>query len=227
MPVLLSTDKIAPKSILRHRPIGENVTPTGKITSPPLASPVVPRASRTTSLSNPRPAETEEATKKTLPPGLRPKTRLLKQQDLRRAHPLFYLGAGMLGMLLLWMVLSVVIGWCTTAFDDLRYGRPRTFQIDARVGHNEQTGLPSHFIALNLRGRVEVIEIPGGDASHMRVYIGPQLYGPGADLVPVTLSFSDVNGDHKLDMIVNFQGTHIVYLNDQGSFRLMQQAPSS
>ena len=32
----------------------------------------------------------------------------------------------------------------------------------------------------------------------------PQLYGTGADLVPVTLKFEDVNGDHLPDMIVMF-----------------------
>jgi len=74
-------------------------------------------------------------------------------------------------------------------------------------------------LAVNLHGRIEVIELPGGDASHARIYIGPQLYGSDADLIPVTLSFIDVNGDHKPDMIINFQGTRVVFINDQGGFR--------
>jgi hypothetical protein len=100
-----------------------------------------------------------------------------------------------------------------------RYGRPRTFQTDAYVGHNESPGMPSHFLAVNLQGRIEIIELPGGDASHACIYIGPQLYGSDADLIPVTLSFIDVNGDKKPDMIMNFQGTHVVFINDQGGFR--------
>ncbi len=60
-------------------------------------------------------------------------------------HPLLYLGVGMLGMLVLWMLLSAALGWFNTTLDDFRYGRPRTFQTDAWVGHNEQNGVKSHF----------------------------------------------------------------------------------
>ncbi len=128
----------------------------------------------------------------------------------------------MLATLALIAVLIIVTTWFATTLDDLRYGRPRTFQIDAYVGHNEAAGMPSHFLAVNLHGRIEIIELPGGDASHARIYIGPQLYGSDADLIPVTLSFIDVNGDHKPDMIINFQGTRVVFINDQGGFRPLQ-----
>jgi hypothetical protein len=125
----------------------------------------------------------------------------------------------MLAALALWTVSSAVLGWFTTVLDDLHYGRPRTFQTDAWVGHNEQTGTPSHFIALNLHGQIEIIELPGGDATHAHVYIGPQLSGPTSELLPVRLRFVDVNGDRKPDMVVMFQGTHVVFINDQGQFR--------
>ena len=107
----------------------------------------------------------------------------------------------------------------TNMWDDLHYGRPRTFQTDYVVGHNDSQANPSHFIALNLSGRIELIEFPGGDGAHARIYLGPQLYGTGSDLVPVTLSFVDVNGNHLPDMIVHFQNTQIVFINDQGGFR--------
>ncbi len=138
---------------------------------------------------------------------------------LRQGHPLLYLGIGMLGMLALWTVLAFLVGWVGTTLDDIHYGRPRTFQIDAVVGHNDSATSPSHFIAINLNGHIEVIEMPGGDASHARIYIGPQLYGTGDELVPVTLSFVDVNGDKKPDMIIRFQGTEVVFINDAGGFR--------
>ncbi|WP_161977207.1 hypothetical protein [Dictyobacter kobayashii] len=35
----------------------------------------------------------------------------------------------------------------------------------------------------------------------------------------MTLTFKDVNGDGKLDMIVNVQDSHFVFLNDAGQFR--------
>ena len=122
-------------------------------------------------------------------------------------------------MLALWTLLINAITWYNTTMDDLHYGRPRTFQMDAFVGHNESAGTPSHFIAINLHGHIEVIEFPGGDAAHARVFIGPELYTPGNDLVVVTLKLIDVNGDHKPDMIISFQGSQIVFINDQGTFR--------
>jgi hypothetical protein len=125
----------------------------------------------------------------------------------------------MIVMLVLWTGLSLVIGWWNTTWDDLRYGRPRTFQIDAVVGQNDSPGNPSHFIALNLNGRIEVIEFPGGDASKARIYIGPQLYDPGANLIPVTLSFVDVDGTHHPDMILHLQVTLLIYVNENGGFR--------
>lgn len=122
-------------------------------------------------------------------------------------------------MLALWTMLSVAVSWGQTTLNDLRYGRPRTYQVDRFVGHNEAAGIPSHFMAINLNRRIEIIEFPGGDATKARVYLGPQLFGPGDELAPVTLSFADVNGDRKPDMIIRFQDSEIVFLNDQGSFR--------
>lgn len=136
-----------------------------------------------------------------------------------RAHPLLLLGIGMIVMLVLWTLLTLAASWWNTTWNDIHYGRPRTYQVNAVVGHNDSTSTPSHFIALNLNGRIEVIEFPGGDASKARIYIGPQLYGNGQELIPVTLSFVDINGNHHPDMIIHFQDTNIVYINDQGSFR--------
>ncbi|BCL79381.1 hypothetical protein ccbrp13_18460 [Ktedonobacteria bacterium brp13] len=96
---------------------------------------------------------------------------------------------------------------------------PRTFQIDARVGHNEQGSTASHFIAQNLHGRILVIEMPGGDVTKARVYTGPQLYGKDDDLIPVTLQFQDVNHDGRPDMIVEFKDTRLIYANDGTGFR--------
>ena len=74
-------------------------------------------------------------------------------------------------------------------------------------------------MALNLNRHVEVIEFPGGDATNAKVYIGPVLVGPDQDLAPVTLTFKDVNHDGKLDMIVNIQDSHFIFLNAAGQFR--------
>jgi hypothetical protein len=154
-----------------------------------------------------------------LPTSLGNKTGSLHKRLALRAHPLLLLGLGMIAMLILWTLLTLAVSWWNTTWDDIHYGRPRTYQTDMVVGHNDSAGNPSHFIALNLNGRIEVIEFPGGDASKARIYIGPQLYGVGQELIPVTLSFADVNGNHHPDMIIRFQDTRIVYINDSGGFR--------
>lgn len=260
MPVLALEEKIVPKSIIRHRPIGDGmrtsnkrpaaqasdmITPVKKRASrPPKAEaeqtgPVGPSEPLVTEwhyadiLTQQTTGETSTRTRQRVPyakPVSKPEEPSqhqpsAKQQwpwgrlHIQKVHPLLYLGAGMMMMIIGWMLFSSLSNWFSLEMDQLRYGYPRTYQVDAWVGHNEQGGTPSHFIALNLRGRIEIIEFPGGDASHARVFMGPQLYGPDAALAPVTLSFVDINGDHKPDMIVTFQNTHIVFVNDQGTFR--------
>jgi hypothetical protein len=113
---------------------------------------------------------------------------------------------------------QVVITWASITWDDLHYGRPRTFQVDAFVGHETTGQGPSHFIALNLHGRIEVIEFPGGDGTHARIFLGPQLYGEHADLVPVTLHFADTRHDRHPDMVVVFGQGQLVFRNEQGTF---------
>lgn len=110
----------------------------------------------------------------------------------------------------------MAVSWWNTTWDDIPFERPRTFQTDAVVGHNDSSSNPSHFIVFNLYGRIEMIEVPGGDASKARIYIGPQLYGNNNDLIPVTLSFVDMSVKPLPDMIVHFQETRLVYSNQKG-----------
>jgi len=98
------------------------------------------------------------------------------------------------------------------------YGRPRTAQYDVVVGQSDSARNPTHFIALNLNATIVVIELPGGDTSKAKIYRGPQLFGPGADLYPVTLSFPDPNGDGKPNMDIHVQGETFAYLNQNGTF---------
>lgn len=132
-----------------------------------------------------------------------------------RAHPLLYLGIGMLAMLLLWQGGTALGTWWQLHNDDSTYGRPRTAQYDVVVGHNDDEAHKTHIIVVNLNAHIVIIEIPGGDTSKSRVYSGPHLYGNDADLAPITLTFKDVNGDGHLDMLVNVQGGHLTYLNQR------------
>ncbi|GAC1397627.1 MAG: hypothetical protein NVS4B12_16810 [Ktedonobacteraceae bacterium] len=152
---------------------------------------------------------------------------LLREPQVRRGrrfHWLVYVGLAMIGMLVCWIVLTTFLGWWQVTKDDLQYGRPRTSQYDYVVGHGDSNANKSHFIALNLRRHVEVIECPAGDCTKAKVLIGPMLIGPNQDLAPVTLTFKDVNGDGKPDIIVNVQDSHYVFINDNGTFRPTRQS---
>jgi hypothetical protein len=121
--------------------------------------------------------------------------------------------------LLLYLGITGLIGWLRLKLDDMHYGRPRTFQTSAYVGHGESPGNPSHFVALNLNRRVTVIEFPGGDVSKPQVVVGPYLFGRAEDLTVVRLRLEDVNGDDKPDLTVRVKDERLVYMNENGGFR--------
>ncbi len=189
-----ATSPIAPKSVLRHRPIHADV-----VTEEP---PRTRRASRT-----------QDA----IPPLTRVAPTPARSTSQPRVGPVS-LGMGMLIAVAAVAVGQFMLNWVSVTWDDLHYGRPRTFQTDAFVGH-ETGNTPSHFIALNLHGRIEIIELPGGDPTHAKIYLGPQTYGPGAELVPVTLQFIDPLHNHHPEMLILFQGTKVVFHNVQGGFQ--------
>jgi hypothetical protein len=124
-------------------------------------------------------------------------------------------------ILLGFLVLHLLIGRSQTWIDDLRYGRPRTMQLSAYVGHNEQAGQPTHFVAMNLNRRVIVVELPGGDSAKARTLQGPYLFGANEDLTPVTLRVNDLNGDQKGDLVIAVKNEEIVYINTGDTFRLI------
>jgi hypothetical protein len=201
MPTLTSEDQLIPHSTLRHRPIESDV----KLTE----SPRIPRASRT---------QTQLPKANTTTPVLVGKSAKAQSFSWRQRLLLVGVGIGMIFAVLLVLVGQLLVGWIGISLDDLHYGRPRTYQVDAVVGQNDSLAHPSHFIALNLNGQIEVVEFPGGDATHARIYLGPHLYGAHASLVPVTLQFVDRRHDHHPDMVVAFQGEQITFRNAGGSF---------
>lgn len=132
------------------------------------------------------------------------------------------LGVGMLLMLSLVAGLSVFGSWWQVHQNDATYGRPRTYQMDAVVGHQDSASRPSHFIFMNLNRHVIVVEFPGADPAHTLIYTGPALLGDGGDLIPVIGEFRDVNGDGRPDMLVHIQDQTIVFINDGAKFRPLQ-----
>ena len=92
----------------------------------------------------------------------------------RRKHWSVYLVTGMATMTALVIGLYSLGSWWQHVQDDWTYGMPRTYQTDAVVGHNhDSSSHPSHFLAVNLKGRIEVFELPAGDPTKVRVFFGP------------------------------------------------------
>jgi hypothetical protein len=126
----------------------------------------------------------------------------------------------MIALLAVYVVVSTVVQWAQVKLDDFQYGRPRTTQMDAYVGHSEADGAPSHFIAMNLNRRVTILQLPGGDSTKATAIVGPYLFGQGEDLTPVQMNVQDVNVDGKLDLVVSVKSEQLLYLNDGASFKM-------
>jgi hypothetical protein len=188
-----------PRSVLRHRPIQATTDiPEFVILTPRASQAKSPRAQAT-----PTPKAEIPAT------APAPKRALHTWGEMKGAW-LIYLVIGMLMMMLLLWVGQFVWNWGNTVVDDVRYGRPRTTNVDQFVGH--ETGkTPSHFVALNLDGQVYVLEIPGGKASASHLLVGPHLIGPGADLAPVSLSFP--GNPHQPDLLITVDGIQTRFHN--------------
>jgi hypothetical protein len=145
------------------------------------------------------------------------------RRQRRPLHGSVYIGLTLLCMLVGFIVFSALATWWQHTDDYLHYGMPRTYQMDAVVGHQDSAAHPSHFLALNLDGHLSVIEMQGGDLSKMVVYAGPIIYGQGADLVAVTLSVAhDQNG--KPELVLHYQNNEVIlYDGKDGKFHLQPQ----
>jgi hypothetical protein len=131
-----------------------------------------------------------------------------------------YAVALLLAALAIYALVSLVMGRLHVVVDDMRYGRPRTSQLDGFVGHGETTGRPTHLMAINLNRQIIVVELPGGDPAKARSIPGPYLFGAEEDLTPVFLSLRDMDGDGAVDLLLDVRREQIVYLNKDGTFRL-------
>jgi len=139
----------------------------------------------------------------------------------RRKHWSVYLVTGMATMAALVIGLYSLGSWWQHVQDDWTYGMPRTYQTDAVVGQNhDSSSHPSHFLAVNLKGRIEVFELPAGDPTRVRVFLGPTISGNGADQVVVTISFADLDHDGTPDLILHYGDSEEVLSNKGGTFLL-------
>ena len=139
---------------------------------------------------------------------------------LHRVQVLTYGVTLILAAAAIYVIVSLLLGKANVLVDDLRYGRPRTTQIDAFVGHEETNGQPTHLMAINLNRQVMVIELPGGEAAKARTLSGPYLFGANEELTPLHLHLQDLDGDGNPDLLLDIRREQLVYLNRDGAFRL-------
>ncbi len=242
MSVLLDANEITPKSVLRHRPINpteksKKAKTKAKTTDqwqPPVT---VARASRTRHrkpVSTSKEAQPLVQERKTEEPKIQVSQKAQKRQTgqheqgevttsvvhARRASWVLLFVLGMLLATGLVLGGQFISAWWDNTWNTLHYGYPRTYQTNAFVG-DEIGKIPSHFIALNLHDQIEILELPGGDATHIRIYQGPHLYGSNANLIPVTLRFVRGSNPKYPDMLVQFQGTHVLFRNVHGTFQMV------
>lgn len=176
-----------------------------------VTDPFVVSPRRKTALN---PGAADHRTQRTPPP-------VLAEEPLPRrgrTHWLLIFGIGMIFMLALWQAGTSALNWWTTKQQDAAFGRPRTYQFDAIVGHNDSAAYPTHFILINLNRHVEIYEEPGGDGAKTIIYTGPTLFGDSQDLTPVLGRVAVLTKGGKPDLIIYIQDQRLIYFNDGTKF---------
>jgi hypothetical protein len=145
-----------------------------------------------------------------------------KSHRPQKMHWLFFVGLGMMAVLVLWVVGSAGVTWGKLLYNDIRYGTPRTYQVDQVVGQGgDSPAHPSHFIAINKNHQAIIIELKAGNPAQAITYTTPISDDNGE--APVTLEFRDVTGDGKLDMIIHIhlltREQVVVFINTGTQFR--------
>ncbi len=163
------------------------------------------------------------------PTTSRPATRPAAPTRRPAASPANITGSTLkLGMFALALLTVLVLSYLVVSFasrtwqtwqDDMTYGRPRISRLEANVGHNEANGIKTLFTAQNINGQISITEFPGSDPSKTRVIVGPQLFGKDKELIPIKLQAKDVNGDGQNDLIATADDQVLIYINENGNFR--------
>lgn len=211
-------ERALPRSALRYRPIAAD--------DQAAPAPVVSRAHRTrpdARMTAP-PAAPDDGDRRKHAPGHRVSTPAPRQsapptRTRRHIHPLLFVGLGLVVTTVLWIGISWLASWGTYEWNMLRYGDPRTFQVDAVVGHRDNSQHPSHFVAINLHGVVTILEFPAGDPGRARVLATTSVLGPNADQAVALLRFIDVTHRGTPDMLITIDGLESVLINDGQTFR--------
>lgn len=154
------------------------------------------------------------------------KTRIMKpQRRFDRWTLITWLCLAIIVMVVGWFLLSKVADWWTGVQENIQYGTPfRTFQADQYMGMGDSPDHPDHFIALNLHGVIEVVQINPLDRKRDAVYV---LANIGDDSTPASLTFRDTTSSGRVDVIVTIGDTTpytIILLNNGNTLTPTQPA---
>lgn len=145
---------------------------------------------------------------------LEPKpTKVMGYRRLHTGRFLIIFGLSMIVLLLGIMAFSALGSWWQTQTNDWTYGRPRTSQVDQYVGQGDSPTHPNHFIAINLKGVIEVVEINTQNAQLDHVYYITTTSDP---LNPVTLSFPTIDGKQYMYVSIGTSNPYTVALVNNG-----------
>ncbi len=137
----------------------------------------------------------------------RPSQQMTRPTQQRQFHWLVPTGVTLMIAIACYLLLYGAWTGSRGLYNDWAYGATtRTSHLEAVVGDHDSVTSPTHFIAMNLHGTIDVIEFPGGDVTHAKVFPGPRLMWSNADKAVATLEVKDVNGDNKPDIVVHVQG---------------------
>lgn len=87
------------------------------------------------------------------------KTRVMRERRFDRYTLIIIVSLMIIVMIGGWWLFSTLANWWTNWQDDLHYGNPRTYQTDQFVGQGDSPSHPDHFIAVNINGRVVVVQL--------------------------------------------------------------------
>jgi hypothetical protein len=134
----------------------------------------------------------------------------------RRFHWMFFVGLTLFTMVVGWIALTLLVNWWQATQVDWKYGNPRTFQIDQYVSHGDSPDHPNHFIAVNVGGTIEVIELNTTSPKNDHIYVITTNTDPST---PVFVRFADVNHDGKVDLLVTIgvESSYTVILLNNGT----------
>ena len=132
----------------------------------------------------------------------------------KRDYKPFIVAGMLLFVALLIFLQAVVTPWWQSVTDQWQFGSSKISTIEVVVGHQDSRAHSTCILSFDFHGRVEVIELPGGNAAKAQSYPGATIYGDNREHRVITLEPVDVNHDGKLDLLVHIEGiaaTPILY----------------